>query len=348
MAVGIAELNRPPYPSVTKPYGRALVAYALEHPEVLCVGGDLTRQTETDAFRDHPELTDRFINGGMAEQNMIGVSAGLAREGCTVFVNTFGVFTTRRPYEQVAMQIAYPALDVKLIGLMPGLSSPGGPSHQAIEDVSLMRSLPNMTVVDVADAAEVTQAVAAIAEIDGPVYLRLKRGEVPQIFGPGHVLDLDHARVIDPDPHRDGERDLVIFASGMMVASALLAAEALRGAGTSVDVVNVTTIAPLDGETVLELAGRARAVLTAENHLITGGLGSAVAEVLAEAGIGVPLRRVGIPDTFARAWSAKTLFNTYGLSAQSLTTAGWEVVGGRGEVPIVRELPESAGAYSPV
>jgi transketolase len=339
----------PPYQTVLKPYGQALVRYAAEHPEVICLGADLTRQTETDLFRDDPRLVSRFFNGGMAEQNLMGVAAGLAREGHTVFVNTFGVFAVRRPFEQVAMQIAYAGLGVKIVGLMPGLSSPGGPSHQAIEDVALMRALPNFTVVDVADAREVTQAVAAIAERPGPVYLRLKRGEIPVIFDEHHRLDLDRAVLIDPDPARDRAGvDSVIFASGMLVASALRAAQSLRQAGLTVDVVNVTTIKPLDAATVRALAASARSVVTAENHSVIGGLGSAVAEVLAEAGSSPPLRRVGIPDTFGRAASARFLFAEYGLTAQHIVDVAWELAGRDGDAPVVTEIQTSAGSYSPV
>jgi transketolase len=340
---------QPPYRTILKPYGQALARYAADHPEVICLGADLTRQTETDIFRDDPRLAFRFFNGGMAEQNLIGVAAGLAREGHTVFVNTFGVFATRRPFEQVTMQIAYANLNVKIVGLMPGLSSPGGPSHQATDDVALMRALPNFTVVDVADATEVTQAVAAIAERPGPVYLRLKRGEIPVIFDEDHTLDLDKATLIDPDPSRQHTPvDAVIFASGMLVASALRAATALRSAGISVDVVNVTTIKPLDAATVRALAGNARSVVTAENHTVVGGLGSAVAEVLAETGYSPPLRRIGIQDTFGRAASARFLFAEYGLTAQHIADVTCELAGRTGDRPIVSEIETSAGSYSPV
>ena len=173
-------MREPPYSTVLKPYGAALVELARRRPEIICLGADLTRQTETDLFRD--EFADRFINLGMAEANMISVAGGLARAGRVVFVNTFGVFCTRRCFDQIAMSVAYPNLNVKIVGFMPGLSSPGGPSHQAIEDVALMRALPNFTVVEPADAIETRQAVAAIAAHPGPVYLRLKRGEIPVIF----------------------------------------------------------------------------------------------------------------------------------------------------------------------
>jgi transketolase len=212
-------MREPPYATVLKPYGSALVELAEQVPEVVCLSGDLTRQCEVDLFRD--AFPERFVNAGMAEANMIGVAGGLARRGLLPFVHTFGVFATRRPYDQVAMAIAYPNLAVRLVGFMPGLSSPGGPSHQATDDVALMRALPNMTVVDVADAVETRQAVAAIAHHPGPVYLRLKRGEIPVIFEDDHDLRLDRAQVL-----REGT-DVVLLASGMMLTTALAAAAAL-------------------------------------------------------------------------------------------------------------------------
>ncbi|HEY5120364.1 MAG TPA: transketolase family protein, partial [Acidimicrobiales bacterium] len=161
--------NLPPYPTVLKPYGRALVELARTREDVLCLSGDLTRQTEIDLFQD--EFPERFIHAGMAEANMISMAGALARRGFIPFVHTFGVFATRRPLDQIVNSVAYPNLPVRIVGFMPGLSSPGGPSHQAIEDVAIMRSIPNMTVIDVADATEIRQAVAAIVDLAGPVYL---------------------------------------------------------------------------------------------------------------------------------------------------------------------------------
>lgn len=202
-------MREPPYRTVLKPYGAALVELARRRPDVVCLGADLTRQTETDLFRD--EIADRFINVGMAEANMLSIAGGLARAGHTVFVNTFGVFCTRRCFDQIAMSVAYPNLNVKIVGFMPGLSSPGGPSHQAIEDVALMRALPNLTVVEPADAIETKQVVAAIADRPGPVYLRLKRGEIPLIFDDDHRLDLAKAQILT-----GGEgTDVCIIASGI-------------------------------------------------------------------------------------------------------------------------------------
>ena len=337
---------QPPYATVSKPYGQALVALARHRPEVICLGADLTRQTETELFREF--VPDRFFNAGMSEQNLMGVAAGLARRGKTVFVNTFGVFATRRPYEQIAMQIAYPRLNVKIVGFMPGLSTPGGPSHQAIDDIALMSALPNMTVVDVADAGEITQAVTAVADIPGPVYLRLKRGEIPVIFPPDHRLQLDRVQQIDSERSTEGGLDVTIFACGMMVASALSAARALRGAGLTVQVCNVAQLKPIDRVGVLEQARGARAVVTAENHSVIGGLGSAVARVLAEEGLGVTLRMVGVQDRFAEAASARYLFEHYGLSSSDVVRAAFQALGRLDDPPAVVEPHTPQGAYSPV
>jgi len=334
-------LNLPPYPTVFKPYGRAFVELARVRQEILCLSGDLTRQTEIDLFQE--EFPDRFIHAGMAEANMISMAGALARRGFLPFVHTFGVFATRRPLDQIVNCVAYPNLPVRIVGFMPGVSSPGGPSHQAIDDVALMRSLPNMTVVDVADATEIRQAVVAIADVPGPVYLRLKRGEIPIIFDARHEFSLNRAHVV-----HDGE-DLVIYASGMMLSSALAAAATLQEAGVSVGVVNVPVIKPLDRQTIIETASRARAVVTAENHSIIGGLGSAVAEVLAEEGLGRRLRRVGLADTFAQgAQSAAWLFKKYGLSTQDVVDAGWSVLGREGAAPTTPVLVTPLGEYAPV
>jgi transketolase len=335
-------LREPPYQTVLKPYGEALLALAHRRPEILCLGADLTRQTETDIFRD--AIPDRFINVGMAEANMIGIAGGLARAGHTVFINTFGVFCTRRCYDQIAMAIAYPNLNVKIVGFMPGLSSPGGPSHQAIEDVALMRALPNMTVVDPADALEITQAVTAVADHKGPVYLRLKRGEIPLIFEDDHRFELGMAQVI-----AGGENcDVCIVGAGMMIPAALAAARALEENGVSARVVNAPVIKPLDKATVVAAARKSRIVITAENHTVVGGLGSAVAEAMAEAGVAAPLRRIGIEDVFAESGSREYLFSRYGLSTQNIIDAVWQGLAINRPVPVAPVIETAPGAYAPV
>ena len=337
----MADLNQPPYPVALKPYGQSLVALAKERDDIVCLTGDLTRQCEIDLFQEaYPE---RFIHAGMAEANMMGVAGALARDGFVPFVHTFGVFATRRPLDQIINAIAFPRLKVRIMGFMPGVSSPGGPSHQAIDDVALMRAVPNMTVVDVADAVEVRQVASAIVDVDGPVYVRLKRGEIPVIFGDDHELRLDRADVL-----RRGE-DVALFASGMMLAPALAAARLLERHGVSVSLVNVPVIKPLDAATVTEVAQAAKAAVTAENHTVSGGLGAAVAEALAEAGRGRPLRRVGLRDTFAEgAGTGPYLFGKYGLSTQALADAAWTALGRGDPVPVAEVTPAEEGEYSPV
>jgi len=334
-------VREPPYPTELKPYGRALVELARRRGEILCLSGDLTRQTEVDLFQ--AEFPDRFIHGGMAEANMMSMAGALARCGFVPFVHTFGVFATRRPYDQIANAIAYPNLPVRIIGFMPGVSTPGGPSHQAIDDVALMRALPNMTVVDVADAVETRQVAAAVVDVPGPVYVRLKRGEIPVIFDDSHPLRLDRASMVVAGT------DVALFASGMMLAVALAAARALGWHGVSVSVVNVPVIKPLDAVTVLAAAAGVSLVVTAENHSIIGGLGSAVAETIAEAGLGRPLRRIGLRDTFAEgSLDASYLFGKYGLSTSAIVETIWSALGRPGPAPVVPVAAAEAGEYSPV
>jgi transketolase len=298
-------------PTELKAYGQALVELARARPEVVCIGADLTGPTETDLFRD--ELPGRFFNIGMAEANAVGIAAGMARSGDVPFVHTFSVFASRRAYDQIAMQVAYPRLNVKLIGFMPGLTTPGGVTHQAIEDLALMRALPNLTVVEPADATQTRAAVTAIADFDGPVYLRLKRGEVP-------VLADRPFRLGAVEVLRDGT-DAVIFACGLMVTLALAAAEQLGHEGKSVAVVNVHTLKPLDAEAICAIAARTGAVVTAENHSVIGGLGSAVAQALLAAGVPCRGAQVGIADTFAEGASPGYLFAKYGLDTAAIVAA---------------------------
>lgn len=330
-----------PYPTVLKPYGQALVQLAQARPEIVCLTGDLTRQCEIDLFQER--FPTRFIHAGMAEGNMVSMAGALARCGHMPFVHTFGVFATRRPLDQIINSVAYPNLPVRIVGFMPGVSSPGGPSHQAIEDVALMRAIPNMTVIDVADAVEIAKALPAIADIPGPVYLRLKRGEIPVIFDDDHVFSLTSVQTL-----RDGS-DVALIANGMMVPAVLAAAEALEDAGVSVRVLNAPVVKPLDAAGILDAVARVQAVVTAENHSILGGLGSAVAEAMAEAGTGRPLRRIGLRDTFAEgARTAPPLFQKYGLSTQHIIAAAWDCLGRKGGAPVAPVRETAPGEYAPV
>jgi transketolase len=334
-------LLKQPYPTVMKPYGRALVDLARQRPEILCLSGDLSRQTEIDLFQE--QFPERFIHAGMAEANMVSMAGALARRGFLPFVHTFGVFATRRPLDQIVNSVAYPNLPVRIVGFMPGLSSPGGPSHQAIEDVALMRAIPNMTVIDLADATQIRAALPSIAGVPGPVYLRLKRGEIPVIFDDAHEFSLTTAQALI-----DGD-ELAVIASGMMVSSAIGAAAALAAAGVSAGVVNVPVIKPLDAEAIRRTVSRVSAVITAENHSVIGGLGSAVAETIAEAGLGRPLRRIGLRDTFAEgARAAPSLFRKYRLGTQDIVDCAWELLRRPGPPPPVPAIVAAEGEYAPV
>jgi transketolase len=279
----------------------------------------------------------------MAEANMMSVAGALARKGHIPFVHSFGVFATRRPFDQIVNSIAYPRLPVRIVGFMPGVSSPGGPSHQAIEDMAIMRAIPGMTVIDVADAMETRAVVSQIVDIPGPVYLRLKRGEIPVIFDDSHAFSLDKAQILTRGD------TLALIACGMMIPAALAAAEVLEAAGVSVAVVNTPVLKPFDTRTVLDVTRGVRAVVTAENHSIIGGLGSAVAETLATAGLGRPLRRVGLQDTFAEgSKTAPHLFRKYGLSTRDVVAAAWSALDRDDPLPDVPDVAVATGEYAPV
>ncbi len=303
---------------VTRPYARRFVEWAQDRVRVLCLSADLTGSCEVDDFRD--AYPDRFISLGMAEQNMMGVAAGLARDGFIPFVHTFGVFITRRPFDQVAMSIAYPNLPVRLMGFLPGLTTPGGVTHQAIDDVALMRAIPNMTVVDCGDATEVETVLDLTEAIEGPLYCRVLRGEVPRLFT--QPIQLNQAQVLGKGT------DLCVISSGMCTEQALRAVARMRERGVSVAHLHVSTLKPFSDRTVLDTITRVRyGVVTMENHSVIGGLGSAVAEVMAEAALGASLIRLGLQDTYAHGASRPYLFEHYGLAAQHLVEAAERLVG---------------------
>ena len=303
--------SRGPTPSL---YGTALVEEARADRRIVCLSADLTPATETDLFRD--ALPDRFTNVGIAEANMMGMAGGMAACGERPFVHTFCVFATRRAYDQVAMQIAYPRADVRIVGFLPGLTTPLGVSHQAIDDVALMRALPNMTIVEPSGPEQMRAAVRAAAAHRGPMYLRMSRATAP--FGSDfreHGLSLGRIEL-----RREG-KDAVVFAAGAMVGQALAAADVLARRGRQVAVTNVHTIKPLDVDAIVAQARECGVVVTAENHSIVGGLGSAVAEALCESDVSTAFARVGVRDTFAEGASTPYLFEKYGLSANAIVQA---------------------------
>jgi transketolase len=262
---------------------------------------------------------ERFIDLGIAEQNAVSFAAGLARMGFVPIVPLFACFSARRALDQVTIQVAYADMNVKVCGLYAGLTSPNtGATHQMISDLAVMRSIPNLTVVEPADALEMQQALAAVVAHRGPVYFRMVRGDIggpcPRVSPDGYTFRLGKAALL-----REG-RDVTLIGSGLMVSRCLQAAEILANEGIAADVVNVSTIKPLDAEMIAARAGRTGAVVTAENHTVLGGLGGAVAEVLGEA-CPVPLRRVGIRDEFGTSGPLEEIFPQYGLTAEAVCEA---------------------------
>ncbi len=303
-----------------KHYGEALLQAARADHRIVCLTADLTLPTETDLFRDH--LPERFHQVGIAEANMIGIAGGLARSGEIPFVHSFCVFATRRCYDQIAMQVAYPRANVKIVGVIPGLTTLLGVSHQAIDDLALMRALPNMTVIEPNGPDQVRAAVAAMAAHEGPVYLRLKRADGTETSGTAPSdFSIGKMRIL-----REGRHGMIV-ACGLMVAVALSSADVLAAEGIELTVVDMATIKPLD-PALVPLARKVPVVVTAENHSIIGGLGSAVAELLMESDVRVEFRRVGVRDTFAEGGSTPYLFEKYGLSEKTLTATLREALAG--------------------
>jgi len=299
---------------VKRAHAENLVRWAKDRPEVVVLSADLTSSCEADLFRDtYPR---RFFSVGMAEQNMMSFAAGLAREGFFPYVHTFAVFICRRPFDQVAMSIAYPNLPVRLIGFLPGITTPGGATHQAIDDVALMRVIPNMTILECGDATDVLSVLDVAQAVDGPVYVRMLRGEVPRLFPRDQPMQWGRARVLS------GGDDVAVLSSGICTEEVMQATQALGDRGVSLRHLHISTLKPFDDPTVVEAIQAARlGVITIENHTIIGGLGSAVAELMAEAGLPKRLVRLGIQDQYAHGASRAYLMKKYGLDAAALVRA---------------------------
>lgn len=296
---------------VTRPHQDSFIEWSKNKPEVVVLSADLTNSCEVGRWRD--TYPDRFFSMGMAEQNMMGFAAGLAREGFEPWLHTFAVFLYRRPLDQLQMSIAYPALKVRLMGFLPGIMTPGGVTHQAIEDVAIMRAIPNMTVLEVGDATEAQTVLDVAHAVEGPVYVRALRGEVSRLFPADEPFVFNQARVLS-----EGE-DITVLTSGIMTEEALRVIPVLQERGVSIKHLHISTLKPFTDPQVVEaLASTKKGVITMENHTIVGGLGSAVAEIMAENGLGVPLRRIGINDTYAHGASQKYLMAELGLDSRAL------------------------------
>ncbi|WP_322051876.1 transketolase family protein [Paraburkholderia bannensis] len=296
------------------PFGHALAALARTKTNIIGMTADLGKYTDLHIFaREFPE---RYYQMGMAEQLLMGAAAGFAHEGAQPFVTTYAVFATRRAYDFIHQTIAEDNLDVKIVCALPGLTTGYGPSHQAAEDLALMRAMPNVTVIDPCDALEIEQMVPAISAHKGPVYARLLRGNVPAVLDEyNYQFELGKAKMLR------GGNDVLIISSGIMTMRALETAKALESDKVDVAVLHVPTIKPLDTETIIREAKRTgRMVVVAENHTVIGGLGEAVATTLMGAGVSCTFKQVALPDEFLDAGALPTLHDRYGISTNVMAT----------------------------
>jgi transketolase len=295
------------------PFGHALVEVAKSRPEVVGMTADLGKYTDLHIFGR--EFPDRYYQMGMAEQNLMLAAGGMAHEGFTPFVTTYAVFASRRTYDFISQGIAEEGLNVKICCALPGLTTGYGPSHQATEDLAIFRGMPDLTIVDPCDALDTQQATHAIAAHDGPVYMRLLRGNVPLVLDEyDYSFELGKAKLL-----RDG-KDALVVSSGFMTMRALEAAKLLEADRIDVAVLHVPTIKPLDEGKILAEAGRGgRLIVVAENHSVIGGLGEAVAGTLLRAGV-APRRfgQIALPDAFLDAGALPTLHDRYGISANAV------------------------------
>lgn len=291
-------------------YGKALVELGEKNKNVVVLDADLAAATKTGAFKK--AFPERFFDTGIAESNMMSLAGGLATTGFTVFASTFAMFAAGRAFEQVRNTIGYPHLNVKIGATHAGISvGEDGASHQCCEDIALMRSIPGMVIINPADDIEARAAVFAAAEHDGPVYMRFGRLAVPRVFDENYKFEIGKAVTL-----KEGT-DVTIIATGLMVNEAIEAAKTLEAEGVSVELINMHTIKPLDKDAVIKAAKKTGCIVTAEEHNIIGGLGSAVAEAVAEE-CPVPVIRVGVNDEFGKSGPAVELLHLYGLDAENI------------------------------
>ena len=295
------------------PFGKALVELAQTRDDIVGMTADLAKYTDMHIFAQaYPE---RFFQMGMAEQLLMAAAGGMAKVGLSPFVTTYAVFATRRAYDFIHQIIAEDALNVKLVCALPGLTTGYGPSHQACEDLALMRATPSMTVLDPCDAGEIEEMVPAMAQYKGPVYMRLLRGQVPRVLDDyGYRFEWGKAKVVRPG------KEVLIISTGILTMRSLETAEALQKEGIDVSVLHVPTIKPLDVETIVQecrLGGRL--VVVAENHSTVGGLGESVAIELLKARINPAFRQIALPDAFLDAGALPTLHDRYGISTEAIS-----------------------------
>lgn len=291
-------------------YGEALVELGKQNPNVVVLDADLAGATKTELFAK--QFPDRFLDIGIAEQDLMATSAGLAACGKIPFASTFAVFAAGRAYDQIRNSICYPELNVKIVATHAGITvGEDGATHQMLEDLSLMRTLPNMTVMCTSDDTETKWAIQEIANMQGPVYLRLARMATPILYEKGEEFTIGKAKQIGTG------KDGTVFATGVMVAEAVKAQKLLKEEGIDIRVVDVHTIKPIDEETIITCAKETKKLISIEDHNIIGGLGSAIAEVLTEK-YPTKLIRMGVPDTFGKSGTAEKLMQYFHLTAEDI------------------------------
>ncbi|MBE6732628.1 MAG: transketolase family protein [Ruminococcaceae bacterium] len=291
-------------------YGKALVKLGHERDDFIVLDADLAAATQTGKFKK--EFPDRFYDCGIAEQNMISIAAGIAATGKKVFASSFAMFAAGRAFEQVRNSIGYPHLNVIIGATHAGISvGEDGATHQCCEDIALMRTIPGMTIINPADETEAIKAVEAAIELDGPVYLRFGRLAVPIIFDDDYSFTVGKAATL-----KEGS-DVTVIATGLLVHEALIAYDLLKAEGVNARIINMATIKPLDNEAVINAAKETGAIVTAEEHSVIGGLGSAVADVVSE-NYPVPVLKLGVNDTFGHSGPANALLDEFGLRAANI------------------------------
>ncbi len=321
-AMAVYETYDDNVPTVDQPFGLALIEAARRRPDIVGLTADLGKYTDIDIFGQH--FPDRYFQVGMAEQNLVGVAAGLAKTGYTPFATCYCTFVTRRAYDFIAIAVAEAFANVKIVAALPGITTGYGSTHQGLEDIALMRAVPNLVVIDPCDATEIQQAVHAIAEYEGPVYMRTLRGRVKRVFDPAtHKFRIGKACLL-----RQG-KDIALISTGLMTDRALQAADQLQRENIEAQVLHVPTLKPLDEEAVLQAADKTGAVVTLENHTTVGGLGAAVADLLCLAGLSVSIKKVGIPDVFVECGSVSYLTHEHGLGVRHIVEAAKHVISGR-------------------
>jgi len=303
-------------------YGETLAALGAENAAIVVLDADLSGSTKTGVFAK--KFPERFFNMGIAEANMVGTAAGLAAAGKIPFVSTFAIFAVGRAWEQVRQSVAYPKANVKIVATHGGVTvGEDGGSHQSVEDIAIMRAVPNMTVIVPADGEETSQVIRAVAATSGPVYVRLGRNKVPTVFDDSYRFVIGKGVQLLPG------NDLTFITTGLMTAQAKMAADLLEKEGIAARVLHLPTIKPLDRELILTAARETGAIVTGEEHSIIGGLGGAVAELLAEE-CPVPMKRVGVNDRFGTSGKAEELLKYFGLTAAGLVGAAREVLARKG------------------